>query len=83
MDKDIKRDLRRIARNTEIKVAESVLRWKYKKEKGNIPHDEDISRKSKVIADQAHEIIAKRGKNIWKELKNAYHKGQKKEGSSD
>lgn len=83
MDEDIKRGLRKIARNTEIKVAESLLRWKYKKEKGKIPHDEDIVQKSKVIADQAHEIITKRGKNIWKEFKKAYHKGQKKEGSRD
>ena len=83
MDEDIKRGLRKIARNTEIKVAESLLRWKYKKEKAKIPDDEEIVQKSKVIADQAHEIITKRGKNIWKEFKKAYHKGQKKEGSSD
>lgn len=83
MDEDIKRGLRKIAKNTEIKVAESLLRWKYKKEKAKIPDDEDIVQKSKVIADQAHEIITKRGGNIWKELKKAYHKGQKKEGSRD
>lgn len=83
MDEDIKRGLKRMAKNTEIKLTESILRWKYKKEGKKIPDDENISQQSKVVADQTHEIIAKRGKNIWSGLREAYHKGQKKEDSSD
>lgn len=83
MDEDIKRGLKKIAKNTEIRVAESLLRWKHKKEGKKMPDEEDIGRQSEAIADQANQIIAKRGKNIWEELKRVYQKGQKKEGSSD
>lgn len=77
MDEEIKRGLKKIAKNTELRVAESILRWKYKKEGKKVPGDEDIGQKSEELADEAHQIIAKRGKNIWKELKKAYRKGQK------
>ena len=77
MDEEIKRGLKKIAKNTEIRVAESILRWKYKKEGKKIPGYEEIGQKSEELADESHQIIAKRGKSIWKELKKAYRKGQK------
>ena len=82
MDEEFKKGLKRIARDTEIKVAESILRWKVKKEGGKMPDDQHIQRQSTVIADQAHRIISKRGRNIWNQLKGVYRKEQK-EGSSD
>lgn len=83
MDEDIKKGLKRMARNAELKVAESLLRWKYKKKGKRISDDENIGQQSKIITDQAHQIIAKRGKNIWDGLKQAYQKAQKKEDSTD
>ena len=83
MDEDIKKGLKRMARKAELRVAESLLRWKYKKRGKRISDDENIGQRSKIITDQAHQIIAKRGKNIWDGLKQAYQKGQKKEDSTD
>jgi hypothetical protein len=77
MDEKYKRGLRKMARKTELRLAESLLRWKYKKEEEPAPHDEDLERHSRLIADQAHEIISRRGKNIWNELKKTYLKIKK------
>ena len=77
MDEKYKKGLRKMARKTELRLAESLLRWKYKKEKETAPHDEDLERHSQLIADQANEIISRRGKNIWNELKKTYHKIKK------
>lgn len=83
MDEDIKQGLKKIARNTETMLTGSILRWKYKKEGKKIPNNQELEQQSQLIADQAHKIISKRGKNIWNELKKAYKERQKKEGHSD
>ena len=83
MVEDIKKDIKKIARDTEAKVTESILRWRYKKEGKKIPEDQNIESQSRVIAEQAHQILSKRGKNIWNELKSVYRKGQKREDSKD
>ena len=83
MDEDIKRGLKKIARNTETMLTGSLLRWKYKKEGKKIPNNQELEQQSQLITDQAHKIISKRGKNIWNELKRAYKERQKKEGHSD
>lgn len=83
MDEELRKGLKRIAKNAELKLAESLLRWKYKKEGRTILDDENIGEQSKLITDQAHQIVVKRGKNILDEFKQAYQKGQKKENSSD
>jgi hypothetical protein len=74
MDEDLKKGLKRMGKNAELKLTESLLRWKYRKEGKVIPDDENLGEQSKVIADQAHKIIAKRGKSIWSELTQAYRK---------
>ena len=79
MDKDLKRGLKKIARNTELKATETLLRWKYKKEGKKIFDNQNIEQQSQIITDQANQIITRRGKNIWKELKKVYEKGHKKE----
>jgi hypothetical protein len=83
MDEDIKRGLKKIARDTETTLTGSLLRWKYKKEGKKIPNNRELEQQSRLITDQAHKIISKRGKNIWNGLKKAYKEKQKKEGHSD
>jgi hypothetical protein len=83
VDEDIKITLKRVAKNTEIRAARSVLRWKYRRSGKRLTDEEDLDRHSEVIADQAHQIIAETGRSIWNELKKAYHKGQKKEDSDE
>ena len=79
MDDKTKREIKKIARNTEAKVAESILRWKYKKEGKRIPEDGDLHSQSRVVADKAHRVLSRRGKNIWKELKKTYRKNKEDE----
>jgi len=83
MDEEIKRGLKKIGRNAEIRVTESILRWKYRKEGKEIPDDQNLEQQSRLIADQTHQTLSRRGKNIWNELKNAYRKGQSKEDERD
>ena len=83
MDEDLKKGLKKMGKNAELKLTESLLRWKYRKEGKVIPDDENLGEQSKVIAEQAHKIITKRGKTIWGELTQAYRKRQKKEDSKD
>ena len=83
MDEDLKKGLKKMGKNAELKLTESLLRWKYRKEGKVIPDDENLGEQSKVIAEQAHQIITKRGKTIWGELTQAYRKRQKKEDSKD
>jgi hypothetical protein len=84
MDERFRKNLGRLARDAEVKLARSVLRWKYKKEDKPIPIDDQLECESRYVTNRAHEIIAKRGQNVWTELKKAYHKGdQKKEREGD
>jgi hypothetical protein len=83
MDEDLKKGLKKMGKNAELKLTESLLRWKYRKEGKVIPDEDDLGEQSKVIAEQAHKIIAKRGKSIWGELTQAYRKAKKREDSED
>ncbi|MGD8226498.1 MAG: hypothetical protein PVI20_01885 [Desulfobacteraceae bacterium] len=77
MDKETKKELKRMARDTEIRVTQSILRWKYKKDGKQAPEDPELKSQSQSLTDQAHQIISRRGKNIWKELKKVYRKKEK------
>ena len=80
MDEEIKKGLRKIVRDTENRMAGSLLKWRYTKEGKKIPDEQDIERQSRQVADEARRIITRRGKNILKELKKAY-RGMKDEGN--
>jgi hypothetical protein len=84
MDKGIKDDIKKIARETEVKLTGFLLRWKERRE-GNEPQDaETIERQSRAITDKANEVIKKRGQTILKEFKEAYVKGtEEKEDHKD
>jgi hypothetical protein len=83
MDEELKKGLKKMAKNAELKVAESLLRWKYKKEGKSVPDDESMGQQTRTVTDQAHQIIAKRGKSIWQGFKEAYQKAKKEEDSKD
>ncbi len=81
MDEEIKKGLKKAIDHAEMSVTKSVLRWKYKKEGKQIPVEDTLENESRHVADRAHEVIAKRGRNVWQEFKNVYFKGDKKKGS--
>lgn len=83
MDDETKKEIKKIARNTEIKVAESLLRWKYKKEGKGVPKDGELHAQSRVVAERAHKIITQRSKNIWAELKKTYRKNRPREDEKE
>ena len=81
MDEALKKGLKKMAKNAELKVAESLLRWKYKKEGKNVPGDDSIGQQTRTIT--AHKIIVNRCKSIWEGFKEAYQKEKKEEDSTD
>ena len=83
MDEDLKKNLKEMTEKTEIRLAESLLRWKYKKEGKEIPADQNLEDQSRLIMEEAHKTISKRGKNIWNELKKVYRKRETEEEQGD
>jgi hypothetical protein len=79
MDEQIKKNVKKLARDAENKVARSILRWKYKKEGKPIPVEHQLENESRYVAEKAHQIIAKRGKTVLNELKKVYFKDDQKE----
>ena len=74
MDEQLKNDLKKLARHAEVKVARSLLSLKYKKDGTALPGDAELEHVSRRVADQANDAIARTGKTLWMELKNAYRK---------
>lgn len=69
-------DLKAMARSAEKKLAESLLRWKYRKEGKPIPEDDIVERQSDQVTEEARRILRERGKKAWDELKRAYRRGE-------
>ena len=74
MAEEIKYNLKKIAVEAEMKVAKSILRWKYKKEGKDVPPEYRLESESRQVAGRAHEVLAKRGRNVFNELKKVYRK---------
>ena len=72
MDEDVKSQMKRAVQSAEKGLTRSLLRWKYKKEGKPIPREEQLDLESGLVADRAHEVITRRGKTLWKEIKRAY-----------
>lgn len=83
MKKDIKNNLKKLAKESEVKLTESILKWKHKKFEGNTPDKEQLERRSRLITDQANRILAKSGKKVFEEIKKAYRETRKPEDDSD
>ena len=83
MNKDIKKDLKKLAKETEVKLTESILRLKHSKDGGKMPDRKKLEHQSRLITDQANKILSRRGKTIWNEIKSAYRKSKKREDNSD
>ncbi len=74
MEQETKKNLKKMAEEAEMRVTRSILRWKYKKEDKPIPPASQLENESRQIAGRAHDIVAKRGRNVFDELKKVYKK---------
>lgn len=83
MSEEIKSDLKRLARDTETRLAQSLLKWKYRKEGKAVPDEQRVRRDSEAVAERANRILAERGKRAWAELKRAYRRPEGGEGEND
>jgi hypothetical protein len=72
MDDDLKRNLKSLARLTEVKFARSILRWKLKREGRPIPVDEQLAQHSKDIVEKANAVLMQGGKRVWDDLRQVY-----------
>jgi hypothetical protein len=83
MGKDNRNEIRRALDRAERGITRSVIRWKYKKEGRPVPPDDALEGQSIQVVDQAHKIIARRGRSVWNELRNVYaRQKEKKEGDN-
>ena len=67
MDDEKKKNIKNLAQETEVKITQSLLRWKYKREGRPVPQDKQLEKDSRLITKQANKVITRRGKNIWNE----------------
>ena len=74
MDEGLKKDLKRMAQDTELRLARSILRWKYKKEGRPVPVESQLEIHSRQVTDRAHDVIARTSRNVWAEVKKVYSK---------
>jgi hypothetical protein len=74
MEEETKHNLKKIAEEAEMRIARSVLRWKYKKEGKQAPLDSQLENESRQVAGRAHQVIARTGKNVFNELRKVYKK---------
>jgi hypothetical protein len=80
MDKEeIKTDLKKIAKETEVKLTSLLLKWKERREGNDAPDMEEIEKKSRIIADKANEIVGRRGKKVFEEIKGVYFNKNKED----
>jgi hypothetical protein len=63
-----------IAQGVEVKLTETLLRWRYKRQGKTPPADDQLKTRSRTITDQVNEILVRRGKNIWKQLRSKTEK---------
>ena len=83
MNEEIKKNLKKVALETETKLARSLLRWKYRKAGRSAPAENKLESDSHKVAARAHEVIASRGRTVWNELKKVYVKEHGRKESSD
>jgi hypothetical protein len=81
MDEKLKKDLKKLAAEGEMRITRSLLRWKFKKEGKRVPTDAQLDDSSRKIADQAHQMLANSSKKAWHEIKKAYRKKPDKKGA--
>jgi hypothetical protein len=74
MEQETKNNLKKIAEEAEMRVARSVLRWKYKKEGKQVPQDSRLEDESRQVAGRAHQVLAERSRTVFNELKKVYKK---------
>jgi hypothetical protein len=79
MDDDLKRNLKSLARETEVKLARSILRWKLKREGRPIPVERQLNQHSQDIVEKANDVLAQGGKRVWDELRQVYRGDTAKE----
>jgi hypothetical protein len=83
MSDDIRKDLKKLALRTETRLAESLLKWKHRKEGKEPPEEERVRRDSERVAERANRVLSERGKRVWEELKKAYRASGEEEDGKD
>ena len=78
MGTELKKDFLKLAREAEISLTKSILKWRFEKEGKQPPEEQDLDKKSREVSDQVNRIISDGARSLWDEIKKAY-KDRKKE----
>jgi len=79
MDDDLKGNLKSLARQTEVKLARSILRWKLKREGRPIPVEQQLDQHSQNIVEKANDVLLQGGKRVWQEFRQVYRGNSERE----
>lgn len=79
MEDDLKANLKSLARQSEVKLARSILRWKLKREGRPIPVEEQLDQHSQDIVEKANDVLLQGGKRVWHELRQVYRSNTARE----
>jgi len=83
MSSDLKRDLKNMVRNTEDRLAEGLLKWRYQKEGKAVPDEESLRRASREVSGRANRILSRGLTRVWGGMKEAYKRGEGRGGGGD
>ena len=72
MQDGVKKNIKKVLEDAEAGVAKVLIRWKYRKNDTPVPDDVKLEEESRRVAERAHEVVTKRGKIVWNELKQVY-----------
>ena len=59
-------------RQSELRLAKSILRWRLQKEGQPLPEEAELDNAASCLLDEAREIARKRGKNLYDTLKEEW-----------
>ena len=79
IEKDMKNNLKKLVKDTEVKLTESILKWKIKRSGENMPNKKVLEHNSRLIAEQANRILSGKAKKFLNDVKKAYNESKKRE----
>ncbi len=70
-------------RDAEKELTKGLVKWKLKREGRPLPDEKVLDKGSKQIVEEAHKMVKKQGKSLFKELKHARNEFMKAYNEDD
>lgn len=70
-EKDLRTAFKDALKEKEIDLTERLLRWRYEKDGKQVPEGPSLRERAGEVAANAHEVVRKRGRRVFEELRKA------------